>query len=179
MVDVDFEVLRGSRPGLVTVIVLFWYLVVLGGGGGLTVVTGPVDKSVLTLTDLLMTVLYSALIVLTLPASSSVRLPVLPAVVPALLPTDLTEGSWIVMEDLLGQREGEGVGVLGTGAVQEVQVLLRRGLEGLGQPEGEVGVLAMEDPGGLLLHPVMEQETGGRGRARAWQRSREWQLRQH
>lgn len=141
-------------------------------------VTRPVDKSVLTLTDLLMTVLYSTLIVLTLPTSCSVGLPVplatLPAMVPArLLSTgDLTKSYRIVMQDLLGQREGEGVVVVGARGVEEVQVLVRRGLEGLSQPQGQVVVLTMEDPGGLLLYSVMEEETGGRGRARSWQWSR-------
>ena len=96
-----------------------------------------------------------------------------------LVMTGVSEGCRVVVEDLLGQGKTEGGAVSGAGLVLEVQVLLRGGPQSLGQPQGQVVVLAMEDPGGLLLHPVMEQETGGRGRARAWQRSREWQLRQH
>ena len=49
----------------------------------------------------------------------------------------------------------------GAGGVLQVQVLLRDRLEGLGQSEGEVVVLSMEDPGSLLLHSVVEQETRG------------------
>ena len=75
----------------------------------------------------------------------------------------VAEGSRVVLEDLLGQGKTECAGLTWTGLVQQVQVLLRGGLESLGQAEGQVLVRAVQDPGGLLLHSLVEQQARGWG----------------
>ena len=98
---------------------------------------------------LLLTVLYSAVIILTggLPApssTSSTSSTSIPAVGPAsLVMAGVTEGCRVVLEDLLGQGKTEGSPVSWAGLVQEVQVLVRGGLEGLGQSQSQVRVLAV------------------------------------
>ena len=90
--------------------------------------------------------------------------------------TGVTEGCRVVLEDLLGQGKTEGSPVSWAGLVQEVQVLVRGGLEGLGQSQSQVRVLAMEQPGGLILYSLVEQQAGGGRRAGAWQGTRQGQL---
>ena len=173
VIHINFEVLTETCWSVrVPVDVLFWYFIILVCvlivSCRYRVETGAVEKPLVILWVYRVTVLYSVVIALTLPAStcSSISLAIaltsVTSVVPArLLLGGLTESCRVVMEDLLGEGQTEGVVVRGAGGVLQVQVLLRDRLQGLGQPEGEVVVLSMEDPGSLLLHSVVEQKTRG------------------
>ena len=77
----------------------------------------------------------------------------------------------ILSRDLLDQGKLAGAGVARAGAVCHVKIVLGGGGERLGQAEGEVRVLDMEDLLGLLRDPGVEQNigpgagTGGRKRS--------------
>ena len=79
----------------------------------------------------------------------------------SLVMAGVTKGSRVVLEDLLGQGKTECAGMIWSGLINQVQVLLWSGLERLGQSQCQVRVLTVEDPGGLILHLLVEQKARG------------------
>ena len=102
-------------------------------------------------------VLYSVIVLIPAPrvlVSLVCGLTMVPAL--GLTNPEEAEAARILSRDLLDQRELAWTRVSGAGVVSHVQAILSGGGQSLGQAEGEVWVLDMENLLGLLRDPGVE-----------------------
>ena len=99
-------------------------------------------------------VLYSVIVLIPAPLVLVSLVTMAPAL--GLTNPEEAEAARILSRDLLDQRELAWTRVSGAGVVSHVQAILSGGGQSLGQAEGEVWVLDMENLLGLLRDPGVE-----------------------
>lgn len=122
-------------------------------------------------------VLYSVIVLVPAPAILTMALVVPPAV--SLASNKEAQAARILSRDLLDEWELGRARVAGARAVSHVQIILGRGGQRLGQAQGEVWVLDMEDLLGLLSDPGVKQNIGPGAGTRGRKRSGKRELRQN